>query len=158
MLRINIKGTEFLLTAATGAVFYVEHDRHLSPHDGEGDKEETSLVRAMGPFVYSLAAHGLSIPALDIFYHYTGKSPIQYDAIEMRRLSMQVATPPKAIAGGKDALLRTIASVVISTPAPLACYPIGLLIVSMMMMILARDRSTVWQSFKRGIFNSLSVH
>ncbi|KAG4285832.1 hypothetical protein FPRO06_07092 [Fusarium proliferatum] len=105
MLRINIKGTEFLLTAATGAVFYVEHDRHLSPHDGEGDKEETSLVRAMGPFVYSLAAHGLSIPALDIFYHYTGKSPIQYDAIEMRRLSMQVATPPKAIAGGKDAFI-----------------------------------------------------
>lgn len=90
-----------------GAVFYVEHARHLSPYDGEGDKEETNLVRAMGPFVYSLVLffiifHGLSIPALNIFYHYTRNAPIQNDAIEIRRLSVQVATPPNAIAGEKD--------------------------------------------------------
>ncbi|KAF4475715.1 Na(+) H(+) antiporter [Fusarium agapanthi] len=93
-----------------GAVFYVEHARHLFPHEGEGDEEETNLVRAMGPVVYflvlfSIIVHGLSIPALNIFYHYTGKAPIQDDAVEMRRLSVRVATPPNAIAGDKDTFI-----------------------------------------------------
>ncbi|KAK2677716.1 hypothetical protein RAB80_006456 [Fusarium oxysporum f. sp. vasinfectum] len=93
-----------------GAVFYVEHARHLFPHDGEGDEEETNLVRAMGPVVYwlvlfSIIVHGLSIPALNIFYHYTGKAPIQDDAVELRRISVRVVTPPNAIAGDKDTFI-----------------------------------------------------
>ncbi|KAF5980380.1 hypothetical protein FBULB1_5227 [Fusarium bulbicola] len=93
-----------------GAVFYVEHARHLFPHEGEGDGEETNLVRAMGPVVYflvlfSIIVHGLSIPALNIYYHYTGKAPIRDDAVEMRRLSVRVATPPNAIAGDKDTFI-----------------------------------------------------
>ncbi|RMJ19975.1 hypothetical protein CDV36_000417 [Fusarium kuroshium] len=63
-----------------GAVFYVEHARHLFPGDGDGDEEETNLVRAMAPTVYwlvffSIVAHGLLIPALNIFYHYIQKAP-----------------------------------------------------------------------------------
>ncbi|KAI8674395.1 Na-H-Exchanger domain-containing protein [Fusarium keratoplasticum] len=90
-----------------GAVFYVEHARHLFPHDGEGDEEETNLVRAMGPTVYwlvlfSIIVHGLSIPALNIFYHYTGKAPIKDDAVELRRISMRVAPPANAVAGDGD--------------------------------------------------------
>jgi sodium/hydrogen antiporter len=93
-----------------GAVFYVEHARHLFPHDGEGDEEETNLVRAMGPTVYwlvlfSIIVHGLSIPALNVFYHYTGKAPIKEDAVELRRISMQVATPANAVAGDKDTFI-----------------------------------------------------
>ncbi|CVK86554.1 related to Na+/H+-exchanging protein [Fusarium mangiferae] len=93
-----------------GAVFYVEHARHLFPHEGEGDEEETNLVRAMGPVVYwlvlfSIIVHGLSIPALNIFYHYTEKAPIQDDAVELRRISVRVATPPNAIAGDKDTFI-----------------------------------------------------
>jgi NhaP-type Na+/H+ or K+/H+ antiporter len=32
-----------------GAVFYLEHARHLFPKLGEGDTEETNLIRALGP-------------------------------------------------------------------------------------------------------------
>ncbi|KAJ4003726.1 hypothetical protein NW766_012178 [Fusarium irregulare] len=93
-----------------GAVFYVEHARHLFPHDGEGDNEETNLVRAMGPTVYwlvlfSIVIHGLSIPALNIFYHYTGKEVIKDDAVEVRRVSMRAATPTNAHAGDADTFI-----------------------------------------------------
>ena len=93
-----------------GAVFYVEHARHLFPHDGEGDEEEMNLVRAMGPTVYwlvlfSIIVHGLSIPALNIFYHYTGKAPIKDDAVELRRISMRVAPPANAVAGNGDTFI-----------------------------------------------------
>ncbi|KAL4722259.1 hypothetical protein ACLX1H_011041 [Fusarium chlamydosporum] len=93
-----------------GAVFYVEHTRHLFPHDGEGDAEETNLVRAMGPTVYwlvlfSIIVHGLSIPALNVFYHFTGKEAIRDDAVEVRRISMRVATPTNAIAGDSDTFI-----------------------------------------------------
>ncbi|KAM0210029.1 hypothetical protein ACHAPA_010311 [Fusarium lateritium] len=93
-----------------GAVFYVEHARHLFPHDGEGDKEETDLVRAMGPTVYwlvlfSIIVHGLSIPALNVFYHFTGKSPIKDDSIEMRRMSTQDPLPANAIAGDQETVI-----------------------------------------------------
>lgn len=85
-----------------GAVFYVEHTRHLFPELGEGDEEETNLVRAMIPCVYwlvlfSIVVHGLSIPALNLFYVYTNVEPIQEDAIEMNRRSMSVATPANAM-------------------------------------------------------------
>ncbi|KAJ4217029.1 hypothetical protein NW757_014652 [Fusarium falciforme] len=92
------------------AVFYVEHARHLFPHDGEGNEEETNLVRAIGPTVYwlvlfSIIVHGLSIPALNIFYHYTGKAPIKDDAVELRRISMRVAPPANAVAGDGDTFI-----------------------------------------------------
>ncbi|EKJ70885.1 hypothetical protein FPSE_08936 [Fusarium pseudograminearum CS3096] len=93
-----------------GAVFYVEHARHLFPHDGEGDAEETNLVRAMGPIVYwlvlfSIVIHGLSIPALNIIYSLTGKEAIKEDAVEVRRISMRAATPTNAMAGDRDTFI-----------------------------------------------------
>lgn len=37
-----------------GAVFYVEHARHLFPELGKGDAEETNLIRALGPSRFPL--------------------------------------------------------------------------------------------------------
>lgn len=81
-----------------GAVFYLEHSRHLFPQVGQGDEEETNLARAIGPVVYwlvlfSIIVHGLSIPALNLIYTYMGIKPIQEDAVEIRRVSIRVATP-----------------------------------------------------------------
>ncbi|EEU34893.1 uncharacterized protein NECHADRAFT_68891 [Fusarium vanettenii 77-13-4] len=87
-----------------GAVFYVEHARHQFPHLGEGDEEESNLVRAMGPTVYwlvffSIVVHGLSIPALSILYHYMGVQPIQdaNDVVEVRRASLQIPRPVNSV-------------------------------------------------------------
>lgn len=93
-----------------GAVFYAEHARHLFPHDGEGDEEETNLIRALGPTVYwlvlfSIVVHGLSIPALNIFYHYIGMEPIKEDAVRVRRTSLSIATPPNAVAADQDTFI-----------------------------------------------------
>ena len=90
-----------------GAVFYVEHAHHLFPELGEGDAEETDLVRAMRPVVYwlvlfSIVVHGLSIPALDIIYRYMGVQPIQDDAAVVRRTSVRVATPVNAVEGDRE--------------------------------------------------------
>jgi len=76
-----------------GAVFYVEHTKHLFPELGEGDPEETSLVRNMVPTVYflvlfSIVVHGLSIPLLNWVYTFTGVPPIQDDGVVMHRRSM----------------------------------------------------------------------
>ncbi|KAK4243449.1 putative Na(+)/H(+) antiporter [Corynascus novoguineensis] len=84
-----------------GAVFYVEHSRHLFPELGHGDEEETNLVRAMIPVVYwlvlfSIVVHGLSIPALNAIYRACGIQPIREDAIELRRMSARVPTPVNA--------------------------------------------------------------
>ncbi|KAG8666618.1 hypothetical protein FPOAC2_11734 [Fusarium poae] len=93
-----------------GAVFYVEHALQLFPQDGEGDEEETNLVRAMKPTVYwlvlfSIVIHGLSIPILNIIYHFAGKEMIKEDAVEVHRASIRVATPNNAIAGDKDTFI-----------------------------------------------------
>ncbi|KAF4947401.1 hypothetical protein FGADI_10472 [Fusarium gaditjirri] len=56
-----------------GAVFYIEHARHLFPHDAEGDEEGINLV-----------------------------APLQDDGVGLRRISVRVATLPNAIAGDKD--------------------------------------------------------
>ncbi|CAF3449903.1 unnamed protein product [Fusarium graminearum] len=93
-----------------GAVFYVEHARQLFPQDGEGDEEETNLVRALAPTVYwlvlfSIVIHGLSIPALNLFYHFTRKEMIKEDAVEVHRASMRVATPNNAIAGDNNTFI-----------------------------------------------------
>jgi len=87
-----------------GAVFYVEHTRHLFPELGQGDAEETNLVRAMVPVVYwlvlfSIVVHGLSIPGLNVIYRFYGVKPIQDDAVVVRRKSMRVATPVNADVG-----------------------------------------------------------
>ncbi|KAH6961724.1 Sodium/hydrogen exchanger family protein [Ilyonectria sp. MPI-CAGE-AT-0026] len=88
-----------------GAVFYVEHARHQFPELGEGDEEETNLVTLMGPVVYflvlfSIAVHGLSIPALSIIYSYMNVKPIQEDGVEIRRMSMQAPRPHNAAQTG----------------------------------------------------------
>ncbi|KAF2454479.1 Sodium/hydrogen exchanger family protein [Lineolata rhizophorae] len=84
-----------------GAVFYVEHSLHLFPELGEGDEEETNLIRAIVPVVYwlvffSIVVHGLSIPLLATIYHYAGVKPIQDDARSVRRLSLHVPPPPNS--------------------------------------------------------------
>jgi hypothetical protein len=65
-----------------GAVFYVEHTRHLFPHPGEAETdEENNLAAAMIPVVYflvlfSIIVHGLSIPALDMYYQWQKVPPV----------------------------------------------------------------------------------
>lgn len=90
-----------------GAVFYVEHSRHLFPKLGKGDEEETNLVKAMIPVVYflvlfSIIVHGLSIPALNLIYEYKGVKPITEDAVELKRRSVHAALPNNAVAGDVD--------------------------------------------------------
>jgi hypothetical protein len=81
-----------------GAVFYVrpfddclrfantrqvEHTRHLFPEPGEAlTEEENNLTRAMIPTVYWLVVfsifwHGLSIPALNLFYKWRGVPSVE---------------------------------------------------------------------------------
>ncbi|KAK7422964.1 hypothetical protein QQX98_001254 [Neonectria punicea] len=93
-----------------GAVFYVEHARHLFPELGEGDEEETNLVRLMGPVVYwlvlfSIVVHGLSIPALSVIYSYMNVKPIQDDGIEVRRRSMQIPDPINSTRTGRKSFV-----------------------------------------------------
>ncbi|KAH7111310.1 Na(+)/H(+) antiporter 1 [Dendryphion nanum] len=91
-----------------GAVFYVEHTRHLFPKPGEAKtEEEDNLVQAMVPVVYwlvlfSIVFHGLSIPALDAFYRYKGVPPIVEDEpAEIRILSDYEAMPTNSSANPK---------------------------------------------------------
>ncbi|KAF9693256.1 hypothetical protein EKO04_008945 [Ascochyta lentis] len=91
-----------------GAVFYVEHTRHLFPKPGKAETmEEDNLVRAMVPVVYwlvlfSIVWHGLSIPVLDAFYRFKGIQPIvEEDPAEIRVLSDNDAMPVNAYANLK---------------------------------------------------------
>lgn len=84
-------------------MFYVEHTRHLFPKPGEAlTEEEDNLTRAMIPVVYwlvlfSIVFHGLSIPALDIFYRWKGVQPIVEDSpAEVKVLSTTEALPNNA--------------------------------------------------------------
>jgi NhaP-type Na+/H+ or K+/H+ antiporter len=93
-----------------GAVFYVEHTRHLFPELGDGDEEETNLVRAMIPAVYwlvlfSIVVHGFSIPALNLVYTFMGVKPIQEDAVALKRRSVRAPTPVNAEADGPDTIV-----------------------------------------------------
>ncbi|PGH12720.1 hypothetical protein AJ79_04080 [Helicocarpus griseus UAMH5409] len=83
-----------------GAVFYLEHARHLFPEFGEGDEEETNLIRALSPVVYwlvffSIVVHGLSIPIHNIIYKFAGVNPIVDSAgpVEIRPLSRRMSLP-----------------------------------------------------------------
>lgn len=86
-----------------GAVFYVEHARHLFPHlkDAETHEEE-NMLRAMGPVVYflvlfSIIVHGLSIPALETIYRWRGVQTItELEPSMERRMSMSEALPPNS--------------------------------------------------------------
>ncbi|KAH7076320.1 Na(+)/H(+) antiporter 1 [Paraphoma chrysanthemicola] len=91
-----------------GAVFYVEHTRHLFPKPGDAKtEEEDNLTRAMIPVVYwlvlfSIVWHGLSIPALDAFYRWKGVAPIiEEEPAEIRILSNNDALPINAYANPK---------------------------------------------------------
>lgn len=97
-----------MLTRPLGAVFYVEHTRHLFPLPGEAQtSEEDYLVRLMIPVVYwlvlfSIVVHGLSIPALNAFLKFRGVKPIVDEdegPQEMRRLSMAQSMPKNASVG-----------------------------------------------------------
>lgn len=93
-----------------GAVFYLEHTRHLFPELGEGDEEETNLIKAISPVVYwlvlfSIVVHGLSIPALNIIYKILDVKPIKEDSTELRRMSTYVSTPPNAVVGDTDTFI-----------------------------------------------------
>ncbi|KAI9654565.1 MAG: hypothetical protein M1831_005326 [Alyxoria varia] len=81
-----------------GAVFYVEHAKHLFPHKGshdlEGDPEVRQLVDVMAPVVYfmvvfSIVVHGLSIPALNAFYHWRGVPAISNDSRSFDDISLK---------------------------------------------------------------------
>ncbi|KAH7134876.1 Na(+)/H(+) antiporter 1 [Dendryphion nanum] len=86
-----------------GAVFYVEHTRHLFPKLEDAETvEEENLLRAMGPVVYflvlfSIVIHGLSIPLLDVIYRWQKIPPITEDSpVEIRPLSQHAALPNNA--------------------------------------------------------------
>lgn len=92
-----------------GAVFYVEHARHLFPKvEAAETHEEEDLLRAMGPVVYflvlfSIVVHGLSIPALEIIYRWQKVEPIvEMDPVTVRRLSISDALPNNAHAQGQS--------------------------------------------------------
>ncbi|KAF2728038.1 hypothetical protein EJ04DRAFT_119637 [Polyplosphaeria fusca] len=91
-----------------GAVFYVEHTRHLFPKPGEAmTEEEDNLTRAMIPVVYwlvifSIIVHGLSIPALDAIYRWKGVPPIiEAEPTEIRALSVHAPIPNNGYANPK---------------------------------------------------------
>jgi hypothetical protein len=86
-----------------GAVFYVEHARHLFPKvDNAETHEEEDLLRAMGPVVYflvlfSIVVHGLSIPALELIYRWQKVPPIvEMEPVTERRFSVSSALPNNA--------------------------------------------------------------
>ncbi|KAI1742853.1 Cation/H+ exchanger [Xylaria scruposa] len=87
-----------------GAVYYLEHTRLLFHPDNPREKV---LLDALYPVVYflvlvSIVVHGLSIPVLSAVYRCYGVSTITNDAVEIRRRSIYVPTPPNAFKGDHD--------------------------------------------------------
>jgi len=99
-----------------GAVFYVEHTRHLFPHEGEAlTAEENDLVKVMIPVVYwlvvfSIIWHGLSIPALNLIYEYASVKPVEDEdgPVEVTHLSENAPLPVNAVRGSQDARRRSV--------------------------------------------------
>lgn len=86
-----------------GAVFYVEHAKHLFPKlDAAETHEEEDLLHAMSPVVYflvlfSIIVHGLSIPALELIYRWQKVEPIvEMEPVTERRFSVSSALPNNA--------------------------------------------------------------
>ncbi|EAU35373.1 conserved hypothetical protein [Aspergillus terreus NIH2624] len=91
-----------------GAVFYVEHTRHLFPKPTEGDEEEARLTLALGPTVYwlvffSILVHGLSIPVLNAIYKVMGVPPVVDPSgpAEIRPLSANEPLPKNSFLNSK---------------------------------------------------------
>ncbi|KAG9235164.1 Sodium/hydrogen exchanger family protein [Amylocarpus encephaloides] len=86
-----------------GAVFYIEHTKHLFPEKGEAsDAEVNDLTEVMVPVVYwlvlfSIIVHGLSIPSLNMIYKWRGIPTIEEDdPAEILLLSQNTALPKNA--------------------------------------------------------------
>ncbi|EGE84461.1 hypothetical protein RJZ56_003543 [Blastomyces dermatitidis] len=91
-----------------GAVFYLEHARHLFPKFGEGDLEETNLIRALSPVVYwlvlfSIVVHGISIPVHNVIYKIAGINPIVDKAgpVEITPPSRRMSLPKNSMSNKK---------------------------------------------------------
>ncbi|KAH7030590.1 Sodium/hydrogen exchanger family-domain-containing protein [Microdochium trichocladiopsis] len=91
-----------------GAIFYVEHTRlHLMPSLNEADEGERVLLNAIAPVIYwlvlfSIVVHGLSVPALSLFYKYFGAKRITDDAVSVRRKSIHAPRPANAVEGDSE--------------------------------------------------------
>lgn len=87
-----------------GAVFYIEHTRHLFPEPGEATtNEENDLTAVMVPVVYwlvffSIIVHGLSIPALNLFFKWRNVKPIEDELgpVEIELHSRRASVPKNA--------------------------------------------------------------
>ncbi|PKS08547.1 hypothetical protein jhhlp_004933 [Lomentospora prolificans] len=95
-----------------GAIFYVEHARHLFPEieEATGDEEVVNMLRAMRPVVYwlaffSIVVHGISIPILNAIYEYKGVKPIKDDSMHIRRRSVSLSLPVNAEAADRDTII-----------------------------------------------------
>lgn len=93
-----------------GAVFYVEHTRHLVPKADEADEEFDNMIRALSPTIYflvifSIIGHGMSIPLLNLIYRRMGIKPIQEDAVTIRRKSIHMAGPANAVTGNENTFI-----------------------------------------------------
>ncbi|KFY22162.1 hypothetical protein V493_06808 [Pseudogymnoascus sp. VKM F-4281 (FW-2241)] len=87
-----------------GAVFYIEHTKHLFPEKGEAsDAEVNNLTAVMVPVVYwlvlfSIVVHGLSIPSLNLIYKWRGVPTIQEeDPSELLVLSKNTVLPKNSL-------------------------------------------------------------
>jgi sodium/hydrogen antiporter len=84
-----------------GAVFYVEHAKHLFPDVEDAQtEEERNLIRVMVPVVYwlvlfSIVVHGLSIPALNAFYVWKGVEPVRDEdgPVEVKVIYLSICIP-----------------------------------------------------------------
>ncbi|KAF2740503.1 Na(+)/H(+) antiporter 1 [Polyplosphaeria fusca] len=86
-----------------GAVFYVEHAKHLFPYLEDAKTiEEENLIRAMVPVVYflvlfSIVVHTLSIPVLDCIYRWRNIPTItEENPVEIHHLASTEALPNNA--------------------------------------------------------------
>ncbi|KAK7963944.1 hypothetical protein PG988_010918 [Apiospora saccharicola] len=90
-----------------GAIFYVEHTKHLFPPLKTADEGEANLLKALVPCVYflvlfSMVVHGLSIPALDALYRWYRVAPVADDAVQLQRKSVYVPAPVNAVPDSSD--------------------------------------------------------
>ncbi|KAI1406283.1 Na(+)/H(+) antiporter 1 [Hypoxylon fuscum] len=93
-----------------GAVYYLQHTRLLFPKEEIASSRERELLDAICPVVYflvlfSIVVHGLSIPLLSAIYKFCNVRPITEDAVELRRRSIYVPTPPNAFTGDRDTFI-----------------------------------------------------
>ncbi|KAI1498449.1 Sodium/hydrogen exchanger family-domain-containing protein [Biscogniauxia marginata] len=93
-----------------GAVYYLQHTRLLFPKKADASPSERQLLDALCPVVYflvlfSIVVHGLSIPVLSALYGRYGVPLVTDDAVEIRRRSIYMPTPPNAFKGDRDTFI-----------------------------------------------------